>query len=86
MTVGCLEENTVLAFLGGTLSPDARSNVEQHVASCTACADLITWAAAADRASATRSSRDTGRPFIGQLQPGTRVSRETERRRSAMQS
>jgi eukaryotic-like serine/threonine-protein kinase len=71
---GCLEEGTVLAFLGGTLAPAVRSTVEAHVADCSACADLVTWAAA-DQASPTGLSGAVGRPFVGQLQPGARVGR-----------
>ena len=71
---GCLEEGTVLAFLGGTLAPAVRSTVEAHVADCSACADLVTWAAA-DQASRTGLSGIVGRPFVGQLQPGARVGR-----------
>ena len=79
MTVGCLDETTVLAFLGGTLPHDARSAAERHIGECSACADLVTWAAAVGQASATGSPSDPGRPFVGQLQPGarSRYSRRT---------
>jgi eukaryotic-like serine/threonine-protein kinase len=75
VTAGCLDESTVLAFLGGTLAPEARATVEAHIAACGACADLVTWAAA-DQASVTRLPGHQGRPFVGgQLQPGARVGR-----------
>ncbi len=72
---GCLEETTVLAFLGGTLLPDARSAVEEHIAACGACADLVTWAAADQTSSTMRMPGQEGRPFVGQLHPGARVGR-----------
>ena len=75
MKVGCLDESTVLAFLGGTLLPDARATVEKHIAACTACADLITWAAADQASSTMRLPGQEGRPFVGQLHPGARVGR-----------
>ena len=75
MTAGCLDESTVLAFLGGTLLPAARSVVEAHVAACTACADLITWAGADQESSTMRLPGHEGRPFVGQLHPGARVGR-----------
>ena len=71
---GCLDETTVLAFLGGTLSPAGRATVEAHVAACSACAEILTWAAA-DSASASRAPGQEGAPFIGQLAPGARVDR-----------
>jgi tRNA A-37 threonylcarbamoyl transferase component Bud32/tetratricopeptide (TPR) repeat protein len=74
VTAGCLEESTVLAFLGGSLRRDERSEVERHVATCGACADLVTWAAA-DQASVTRLAGAEGRPFVGELHPGARVGR-----------
>jgi eukaryotic-like serine/threonine-protein kinase len=75
VTDGCLEESTVLAFLGGTLKADARAAVETHVAACRACADLVTWAAADQASSTMRLPGHEGRPFVGQLQPGSRVGR-----------
>jgi anti-sigma factor RsiW len=70
---GCLEESTVLAFLGGTLPPEERSMVEEHIAACSACADLITWTAADQASSTMRLPGHEGRPFVGQLHPGARV-------------
>jgi eukaryotic-like serine/threonine-protein kinase len=74
VTVGCLEESIVLAFLGGRLPRDDRSGVESHVAICSACADLVTWTAA-DQASVTRLPGHEGRPFVGELHPGARIGR-----------
>ena len=71
---GCLDEATVLAFLGGALEPDARGSVETHVAACSACAEILTWAAA-DSANASRAPGREGAPFLGQLAPGARVDR-----------
>src|SRR3954469_21190402 len=71
----CLEEATVLGFLGGTLRPDERAGVEAHVAACTSCADLVTWVAADQASSTARLPGAEGRPFVGQLHPGVRVGR-----------
>jgi tRNA A-37 threonylcarbamoyl transferase component Bud32/tetratricopeptide (TPR) repeat protein len=70
----CLDDGVVLAFLEGALSQNDRSQVEGHVAACTACADLMTWAAA-DQAHPSRTVGREGRPFVGQLHPGSRVDR-----------
>jgi hypothetical protein len=74
VSAGCLDESTVLEFLGGTLAPDERSSVEEHLGACGACTDLVTWTGA-EHASVSRPPGDEGRPFIGALQPGTRVGR-----------
>jgi eukaryotic-like serine/threonine-protein kinase len=71
----CLEEDTVLGFLGGTLPPDTRADVEAHVAACSACANLVTWAAADQGSGTIRLAGHEGRPFVGQLHPGARVGR-----------
>ena len=70
----CLGELTVLAFLDGTLPVPARTLTETHLASCPACIDLTTWAAA-DIADGSRAPGREGRPFIGQLAPGASVGR-----------
>jgi len=70
----CLDEKAVLAFLDGTLPDDARADVEAHLASCSACAEIVTWAAA-DLAHASRAPGQEGQPFVGQLAPGARVDR-----------
>ena len=72
MTADCLDERRVLSFLDGTLSADERANVEEHLASCAACEDLMTIAAGDH---AERSRAPEGRPFIGSLPPGSRVDR-----------
>src|SRR5262245_9380442 len=74
MIAECLNEGRVIAFLEGTLSDDARSEVEAHVGACSACAELMTWAAA-DQAHRSRVPGAEGRAFIGALPPGTRVER-----------
>ncbi len=74
MNTRCLDEVGVLAFLEGTLSDDGRSEVESHLAACSACAELTTWVAA-DQAHRSRAPGEEGRPFIGQLAPGARVDR-----------
>jgi tetratricopeptide (TPR) repeat protein len=71
----CLPENAVLAFIGGTLPPDERTAAENHIAVCSACADLLTWAAADHGTGTVRLPGHEGRPFIGALQPGGRVGR-----------
>src|SRR5262245_3570548 len=48
--------------------------VETHLATCSACAELLTWAAA-DQAHRSRPAGKEGRPFIGALVPGARVDR-----------
>jgi serine/threonine protein kinase/tetratricopeptide (TPR) repeat protein len=70
----CLNETTVLAFLAGTLSPPERATVESHVAACSACVEVLTWAAA-DSANVSRAPGREGPPFLGQLAPGARVDR-----------
>ena len=74
MNAGCLDEGRVVAFLEGTLSNEGRAEVEAHLAACSACAELTTWAAA-DQAQRSRAAGEEGRPFIGQLTPGARVDR-----------
>jgi len=72
---GCLDESLVVAFLRGTLLPATRDQAEAHVAACSACADLVTWAAADIAATASRAPGSEGRPFVGALTPGSRVGR-----------
>ena len=43
-----------------------RPSVEAHLASCSACAELVTWAAA-DLAHPSRAPGEEGRPFVGAL-------------------
>src|ERR1043165_7439654 len=70
----CLAENTVLAFLGGAWPPGALSSIEEHLAECAACTDLVTWAAA-DQRSALGLPGPDGRALFGHLAPGGRVGR-----------
>ena len=74
MASGCVDEGTVVAFLGGGLAPEERSAFETHLARCGRCAELVTWAAA-DQAQGSRSAGRQGRPFVGMLDPGSRVDR-----------
>ena len=72
---GCLDEGTVVAFLGGGLADAHRLAVERHLAACAACTDLTTYAAAdIANGSGGGPGRD-GRPFVGRLTPGTQVDR-----------
>ena len=75
MSGGCLDESLVVAFLGGTLPAATRDQAEAHIAACSACADLVTWAAADIAATASRAPGSEGRPFVGALTPGSRVGR-----------
>jgi tRNA A-37 threonylcarbamoyl transferase component Bud32/tetratricopeptide (TPR) repeat protein len=72
--VECLDEGRVLAFLEGRLLARERADVEAHLASCAPCTELATWAAA-EIANRSRASRREGRPFVGQLAPGSQVGR-----------
>jgi formylglycine-generating enzyme required for sulfatase activity len=65
---GCLDEATLRAFLDAKLPDQARVDVERHVATCAACTDLLTLAAA---------NLADGKPQLipGSLHPGTRVDR-----------
>ena len=63
-----------MAFLAGALAAPERSTAEEHVSTCGACAELVTWAAA-DQAHRSREAGREGRPFVGQLPPGSRVDR-----------
>ena len=72
MNSGCIDEDHVLEFLDGRISEDDRTRVEEHLASCDACTELLTHAAA------DHADRDRGfelRPFIGRLVPGSHVAR-----------
>jgi eukaryotic-like serine/threonine-protein kinase len=73
-TSGCLDENTVVAFLEGRLAAADRSCVESHLDSCNSCTELTAWAAA-DQAHRSGRTGQEGRPFIGPLAPGARVDR-----------
>jgi serine/threonine protein kinase/tetratricopeptide (TPR) repeat protein len=74
VTAECLAENTVLAFLGGVLPPEDLSSIEEHLAACAACTDLVTWAAADQRSAIGLPGHD-GRPFVGHLAPGAHIGR-----------
>src|SRR5262252_8163150 len=60
--LGCLDENTILAFVDGRLAGAAGKVAEQHVASCATCSDLIAAAAGGDPVSARDSAPAGGVP------------------------
>ena len=68
VSADCLNEGTVIAFLNAKLPDASREAVERHVAACSACSELVTWAAA----EAAGGARQT---IPGALHPGTRVDR-----------
>ena len=72
MLGGCLDEGTVVAFLDGRLLDTERSSVEDHLADCDNCTELMTLAAAEH---SERSRAPEGPPLIGSLAPGLRVDR-----------
>jgi serine/threonine protein kinase len=75
--VDCLDENTVLALIDGTLDGAARAAAERHLAICSSCCDLVATAAGAEPARLTQTDdgdhgsteRSTG------LAPGATVGR-----------
>src|SRR3954453_20637838 len=74
MAGSCIDEHLLLAFLAGNLTSPARTGVETHVATCSACADLATWAAA-EIAHPSRAPGGEGHAFVGATVPGSRVGR-----------
>jgi tetratricopeptide (TPR) repeat protein len=40
-TLGCLEADTVVALVDGTLDDEARSAAQRHLATCQSCSDLV---------------------------------------------
>ncbi|HXU05835.1 MAG TPA: protein kinase [Polyangia bacterium] len=81
MVRDCLTESTILAFVEGGLAAPRRSEVEAHLAICSACTELVTWTAAeasdprtrALSGAETRRTAGTGR--LAPLEPGARVGR-----------
>ena len=51
-----------------------RSVVTSHLDTCSACTELMTWVGA-DQAHRNLSAGREGRPFVGELTPGSRVDR-----------
>ena len=43
--MSCPDEETLLAFVDGTLAPTRRAQVEEHIDACTTCALLLADAA-----------------------------------------
>jgi hypothetical protein len=58
--MSCLEPNTVLALVDGRLLADALSRVQDHLAGCQACADLVAAAAGAVPAGAGGARLEKG--------------------------
>src|SRR5262245_11909413 len=73
--VGCLDEDTVLAFVDGHLTADARASAESHVADCPSCADLIAATAGADPARLALSRTGDGDSGGDSLARGASVGR-----------
>jgi len=71
----CLDDNTVAAFMDGTLSPEARLEVERHVESCAACRQLL---AALMRSDAEALTPSVGPTLPSALTPQPRLSRGTQ--------
>jgi tetratricopeptide (TPR) repeat protein/tRNA A-37 threonylcarbamoyl transferase component Bud32 len=73
--VGCLDEDTVLAFVDGSLDEIGRGGAETHIARCPACSDLVATAAGGE------PERPAGSVFPGEaggangLPMGTTVGR-----------
>jgi eukaryotic-like serine/threonine-protein kinase len=74
MNARCLDESTVVAFLGGSVPAGERAAIESHLDECSSCKELTTWAAA-DFADRSRPAGSEGQPFVGQLASGSRVDR-----------
>jgi len=65
--VDCLDEPTVAAFVGGRLVPDRSDGIDDHLASCRACRDLVVAAAKTTFAtgSAPPEETDAATPATG---------------------
>jgi len=76
---GCLTESTVLAFVEGGLAAPRRSEVEVHLARCSACSELVTWTASEASASAGTEAPGVAAARLARaltpLEPGARVGR-----------
>jgi len=75
----CLTESTVLAFVEGGLAAPRRSEVEIHLATCSACSELVTWTASEASASAGMEARGVAAARLARalapLEPGAHVGR-----------
>jgi tetratricopeptide (TPR) repeat protein len=78
-TRGCLDEQAVVAFVGGQMPPPERVSVEEHLDTCNACAELTTWAAAEIAHPSLPGQPGQlgteGPRLIGELPPGSHVER-----------
>jgi eukaryotic-like serine/threonine-protein kinase len=70
----CLDEAAVLRFLDGNLPIATRVGARAHLTICGPCSELAVWVAA-DIANGDGNLGREGRPFIGQLPPGSRLAR-----------
>jgi predicted Ser/Thr protein kinase len=81
--VGCLEENTVLAFAEARLPPEALGRIESHVRDCPSCHQLLVAALNVPGLAHTAATQAMGptpavRPiYRDPLAPGTSVGRFT---------
>src|SRR3954451_12912164 len=78
----CLDVDDVLAFLNGSVTPSQLAVLEQHVARCDSCRELVSLAARSDSISSAEltSERTTSSPGLsgcdgGEAVPGMRVGR-----------
>jgi formylglycine-generating enzyme required for sulfatase activity len=74
MDQDCLGERTVVEFVEGALVAARRQAVETHLAGCSACSELVTFAAADLHSNSQIRSRPR-LPRSGLLAPGARVGR-----------
>jgi tetratricopeptide (TPR) repeat protein len=80
--VGCLQENTVLAFVEARLAPESRAAVETHARCCASCHALVAAAlhlgGLARTAATERLGRGSGQPLQREpLHPGASIGRYT---------
>ena len=76
--MGCLDDNTVAAFMAGTLTPEAMREVEQHVETCASCRSLLAVMMRGDRDEASELSTGPtlpSRPAPATLGRGTQLGR-----------
>src|SRR5581483_9051057 len=75
--MACLDDNTLAAFLGGTLSTADRAEVERHVETCPACRALVAELLKQER-STSGEPNDTlpsSRPRSSAPKPGRAIGR-----------
>ena len=79
-SAGCIDEDTLCAFADGQLAGEEAARVEEHLADCPACGQLVAHVMAStgvrpisDRPGSARSARPAGVANV--LAPGTQVAR-----------